>query len=1118
MSTKELLDITWILICAGLVMFMQPGFSTLESGLVRTKNSVNVAAKNFADFCLSSGIYWAFGFAFMFGASVNGLFGFSDFAISDTDNVWQLAFFLFQLGFASTATTIVSGAVAERMRFYSYLTVAFIMSAVIYPVYGHWVWGSAAGGDGGWLEALGFIDFAGSTVVHSIGGWMALASIIILGPRLRRFGKDAIPIHGHDLPLVTLGVFILWFGWIGFNGGSTLGLTDQVPGIIVNTFISGAFGGIVALALSEWRSKQVDVSLMMNGGLAGLVGVTASANLVTPIQSAVIGVVSGIVMYIVVLLLERFEIDDAVGAVPVHLAAGIWGTLAVALFADPEVWGGASRLSQLGIQGIGVFAAFIWSFGLGYVLLSLVNRKFPLRIDPEGERIGLNVAEHGASTEILDLLTEMDSQRKSDDYSTPVNVEPHTEVGQIAKQYNIVLEAINKQTASLQLMQKTATSANEAVSIESVMNTVISEICKASDWDVGHVFMVDESDPEKLNPTSSWYLSDPKTQFGLEVAFEKAHFRLGEGLPGKVLLAKEPAWFDFEDQKSDYLMKAAVSNLGLKSGFAAPVLVGEDVVAVLEFFSQSHLEPDADFLDVMATIGTELGRVVERTRSEEQRFQTVLDNMPAMVELRDLDGKFILVNEKYEDFYRLPEKEIIGKTLEEVSDFANLNLNVQESYEQDNEVIKTQATVEKEISLTRTGEVVTLTSLKFPITNLNHEVVAVGGFELDITERKELEDQLEKANDLMSEELNFAKEIQISLLPLIYPDFATRSEFNIYAQVIPAREVGGDFYDFYFLDEDHLCFVIGDVSGKGAPGALLMAVSKTLIKSRAVDDLQPSTILNYVNNELSENNESAMFVTTFLAVLDIRSGVLEYSNAGHNPPYIIRSDREVEKLDEFHGPIIGAMPKLTFEQSSIVLKQGDTVLLHTDGVTEAMNPDEILFSNKRYEEILKSNPLLTPQKLIDKVIEEVKLFEDDSKQADDITMLALQYYGSRDTQEADRLELKMKNNLKAIADVEEKFERFSKKHQISNSDRQKVSIVLDELLNNIVTYAFKDEAEHIVDIELIYTGNRLVIKISDEGIPFNPFEIDAKDVSSSLDNSSVGGLGIVLVRGVMDEY
>jgi PAS domain S-box-containing protein len=324
---------------------------------------------------------------------------------------------------------------------------------------------------------------------------------------------------------------------------------------------------------------------------------------------------------------------------------------------------------------------------------------------------------------------------------------------------------------------------------------------------------------------------------------------------------------------------------------------------------------------------------------------------------------------------------------------------------------------------------------------------------IDITERKELERRLEIANERMSEELNFARDIQMGLLPLIFPAFPTRTEFNIYASLIPAHEVGGDFYDFYFIDENHLCFVVGDVSGKGAPGALLMAVSKTLIKSRAMDDFEPSGILTHVNNELSQNNDSAMFVTVFLGILDIRTGKIEYTNAGHNPPFIRRKDCSVEKLDAFHGPVIGALPGLHYKEDSIVLEQGDMIVVYSDGITESMNIDDQLYSDKRLEQFLATDRINTPQKLTDQVVRDVKTHEGDAEQSDDITILALQFTGYTDIEETGRLDVKIKNQITELAVVEEKFEVFSIEHNIPELARQQVSMILDELLNNVVNYA-----------------------------------------------------------------
>jgi len=444
------LDLVWILICAALVMLMQGGFAFLESGMVRAKNSINVAIKNLTDFCLSFGLFFVIGFGLMFGSTVGGVLGKPILFLFGYDSPFQLAFFMFQVVFCGTAITIISGAVAERTRFSAYLMVAALVSVLIYPIAGHWAWGGLDGNANatGWLAELGFIDFAGSTVVHSVGGWCALAAVLVIGPRIGRFDSDR-PIQGHNLPMVTLGVLLLWFGWFGFNGGSTLEANDTIPLILVNTSIAASFGGLGSLALSWTIMKRADAPQVLNGVLAGLVGITASADIQTPLTALIIGVIAGGVSFGGSMLLERLRIDDAVGAVPVHCFAGVWGTIAVALFGD---LGGASRIHQLFIQLLGIAVTALWAFGVTYIILRIIHRSFGLRVTPEEEHMGLNIAEHGASTELIDLLSEMDEQRKSSDFSSPVTVEPHTEVGQIAREYNRVLEAVVSSTTDLQML------------------------------------------------------------------------------------------------------------------------------------------------------------------------------------------------------------------------------------------------------------------------------------------------------------------------------------------------------------------------------------------------------------------------------------------------------------------------------------------------------------------------------------------------------------------------------------------------------------------------------------------------------------------------------------------
>ena len=446
-----LTDVFWVLICAGLVFLMQAGFTCMESGLTRSKNSINVAIKNITDFGISTILFWAFGFAMMFGESVNGWIGSTQFCLSLDDGSWTSTFFLFEIMFCATAVTIVSGATAERLRFRSYIIISIILSGMIYPVFGHWVWnGIQSGTASGWLAQIGFIDFAGSTVVHSVGGWVALAALLIIGPREGRFPRVGAhrKIHGSNLPMSVLGVLLLWVGWFGFNGGSTLALNDQVAGIITNTFLAGASGVMVTLTVGWIIRKQADAELVIFGSIAGLVSITASAHAVSAASALAIGGIGGIVMLGVDYLMDYLHIDDAVGAIPVHLGAGIWGTLAVAIFGREEILGtGLSRSGQLLIQAIGIGVCFLWTFGLSYGFFTLINFFLPLRVTVEDERIGLNVSEHGATTELLDMFRTMDSQSKTGDMSLRVPVEPFTEVGQIAERYNSVMEALQKEAA-----------------------------------------------------------------------------------------------------------------------------------------------------------------------------------------------------------------------------------------------------------------------------------------------------------------------------------------------------------------------------------------------------------------------------------------------------------------------------------------------------------------------------------------------------------------------------------------------------------------------------------------------------------------------------------------------
>lgn len=409
------LNVVWTAVAAFLVMFMQAGFAMLEVGLSRAKNAVNIVMKNIMDYAVGSIAFFCIGFGLMFGSNPTGLVGISGFALSDIDwsrtdatEQWSWTFLLFQTVFCATTATIVSGAMAERTKFFAYLVYSIAISALIYPIFGSWCWGGLHQG-AGWLEAtpggflnsLGlpaFCDFAGSTVVHSIGGWLAFAGALMVGPRTGKYGPDgsvrAIP--AHNMPLAALGVFILWFGWFGFNAGSTTTGSGSIGYIAVTTNLAAAASACIAMLTSWFIFKKADASMTFNGVLAGLVAITAPCATVSPLGALLIGASAGFLVVISCLFIDRvIKVDDPVGAISVHAVCGAWGTLSAGLFnlEGGLLYGGG--FGQLVVQLIGIVTAFIWAFGLGLLIFGLLKASVGLRVSEEEELKGLDLGEHG---------------------------------------------------------------------------------------------------------------------------------------------------------------------------------------------------------------------------------------------------------------------------------------------------------------------------------------------------------------------------------------------------------------------------------------------------------------------------------------------------------------------------------------------------------------------------------------------------------------------------------------------------------------------------------------------------------------------------------------------------
>ncbi len=521
-------------------------------------------------------------------------------------------------------------------------------------------------------------------------------------------------------------------------------------------------------------------------------------------------------------------------------------------------------------------------------------------------------------------------------------------------------------------------------------------------------------------------------------------------------------------------------------------------------------------IDLEITNFVAIKRDITERKEAEQRFRSVTETANDAVISADSDSMVVGWNRAATEMFGWSEEEILGQPVTTIipERFRDQHNAGMERVIRTGESRVAGGTLEL-AGLHRKGH-------EFPV-EMSLANWKVGGKHFftaifrDITVRKAMEAELEKARLRMEDELNVGREIQMSMLPLIFPAFPRRGEFDVFAALEPAREVGGDFYDFFLMDDDHYCVCIGDVSGKGVPAALFMAVTKTLIKSRASNDYSPASILTHVNNEISRNNDASMFVTIFLAILDLNSGEFRYTNAGHNPPYVRRSDGELIRLDQRHGPVIGALEDMVFAEDVFSLGTGDQLFAYTDGVTEAMNEVQELYEEPRLVHVLSSLESEDPKASVHATLADVRAYQGKAEQADDITIISTTYYGKPGGSELRTLDLVLANRLQEIGRANQAFDEFAEAEGVAVPVTRSVNVVLDELLNNIVSYAFPDDEDHDIDVRFELSNDRLSVTISDDGVPFNPFAGVPPNTGLSIDEREVGGLGIHLVRNMMDE-
>ncbi|MEJ8473550.1 ammonium transporter [Roseibium algae] len=636
-NIQHSIDVLWVMVAATLVLMMQVGFMLLEAGTVRSKNSINVAQKNLLDFTFSVLTFAAVGFMFAF-ANSNGFFVGLDSDLFMLQNLtpWSYAFFAFQVMFCGTAATIISGAVAERMRLTAYIICTIFTAGLIYPVFAHWAWGSAlVENTTAFLSERGFVDFAGSTVVHGTGGWIALAACIILGPRLGRFDHEgrALRIQGHSSVLSTTGVFLLFFGWIGFNGGSTLAMTSDTAKIIVNTVMAAAAGAAGGYYLGWLQDRIILPEKSLSGLLGGLVAVTAGCNILLPSGAAIIGFFGGVIAVYANVVLERhFKIDDPVGAVGVHGFAGICGTLGLAFLAPEANLPLGERSAQFFVQLEGVVLNFVWCFGLGFAFLKGLSLFMPLRVSAADEEMGMNETEHGTRLgigHVEDALEKVIAGKA--DLNMRLNVSPGDDSERLTRMFNALMNTIqNEEQAQVKAADAKRTK-EEAERLSALANATFDAIVISVD---GYVLDGNAALEDLLG-----YSIEELKMRGL---YEFVQSELAGTLESHLIKAElQPRELEMVNRSGENIpieiRTRVISYRGTPTRVSALVDLRERKKAEAQILHLAQHDPLTD-LPNRAVFTAELERVIDRCSSGRQTAALLLVDLDRFKDINDLHG------------------------------------------------------------------------------------------------------------------------------------------------------------------------------------------------------------------------------------------------------------------------------------------------------------------------------------------------------------------------------------------------------------------------------------------------------------------------------------------------